>query len=298
MKGVSRTRGIIAVVLVVALTGAIAATYRLGSIQVQTSADDELYLQSSKSLKRFSLGFSGLLANIYWTRAVQYFGAKRLAQSTHYESLYPLLDIATDLDPNLLVAYQDGAIFLSAAPPGGAGEPDRAVDLLEKGVRENPDYWRFYFTLGFVHYMDRKDFAAAHNAFVRGSEVPGALPWMRTMAATMAERAGERTTAAAIWSRLFESTQDRDIRETASQHLTALRVDAEVEALEDRVRLFREKAGQLPGTWVDLVRFGLLRGIPLDPTSRPYRLQTDGSVQVEDPQRFPFITHGSSSSSK
>lgn len=278
-------------IMAAALAGAVASSYeiRAGNEGPATN-DDVLYFQSSKNLRRFSLGYSSLLADIYWTRAVQYFGSKHLSHSRHYELLYPLLNIATDLDPELIVAYQNGAIFLSAAPPGGAGESDKAVALLEKGIRANPDYWRFYFTLGFIQYMDRKDYKAAQEAFERGSQSPGALPWMKVMAAMMAQHAGESEIAVAIWTRLYESTEDAGIRDTALQHLTALRVDAEVSRLQEIVDLFRQKSGKAPTGWIDLIRLRLLVGIPLDPAGNPYRLDPNGKVRVEDPQKFPFFT--------
>src|SRR5258707_3621565 len=118
----------------------------------EATLEEVLYLPSGKTVKHLSLGYSGLLADIYWTRAVQYFGGKHAQQSMRYDLLYPLLDITTDLDPHLIEAYHSGSVFLSQPPPDGAGQPDKAVALLEKGIRENPSYWRLYFTLGFVHY--------------------------------------------------------------------------------------------------------------------------------------------------
>jgi hypothetical protein len=292
MSTMPTQQGVLAAIMVGALAGSIAVSRQISSLKSTQSADEVLYIQSSKNLKHFSLGYSSLLADIYWTRAVQYFGARHLARSTHYDLLYPLLDIATDLDPQLIVAYQDGAIFLSSSPPGGAGQSDKAVDLLGKGIRANPQYWRFYFTLGFIQYVDRKDYSAAREAFERGSEVPGALPWMKSMAATMAEHAGESSTALAIWSRLYESTQDPSIRETASRHLASLRVDMEIAQLERLVRLVRDKTGAQPASWSDLIRLHVLRGIPLDPSGEPYRLTPDGRVEVQHPERFPFITQG------
>ena len=86
-----------------------------------------------------------------------------------------------------------GSIFLCQKPPDGAGQPDKAVALVEKGIRANPSYWRLYFTLGFIHYIDRHDYKAAEQAFQKGSEVPGALPWMKVMAARMADHAEDPT---------------------------------------------------------------------------------------------------------
>jgi hypothetical protein len=239
-----------------------------------------------------SLGYNGLLADIYWTRAVQYFGNKHLRHSMRYDLLDPLLDITTDLDPKLIVAYQDGAIFLSQQPPEGAGQPDKAVALLEKGLRENPSYWRLYFTLGFVHYLERHDTKAAQEAFTKGSQVPGALPWMKVMAARMAENSQDVGTALDLWGAIYQDNIDKTIRETAWSHIVSLKADAEIDEMEHVVQVYRERTGTLPARWADLVHARLLPGIPLDPTGEALNLMPDGTVEVHDPSQFPFLGQG------
>ncbi len=254
----------------------------------ESTLEEVLYLPSGKALQRLSLGYSSLLADIYWTRAVQYFGS-RVQRSTRYELLDPLLEITTDLDPHLIVAYQDGSIFLSQQPTWGAGEPDKAVALLEKGIRNNPEYWRLYFTLGFVHYVDRHDYKAAEQAFRKGSEVPGALPWMRVMAARMAEKGADLGTAVALWQGVYNNTNDKELKQTATMHLDSLRADADMNELDRRIQLYRQKTGALPARWSDLIRAGLLPGIPLDPTGVPYKLEANGQVNIQDPSKFKFL---------
>src|SRR5579864_1714407 len=163
--------------LVTVFTGSVVGRRQAEKIQgPQATLHEILYMPSGKTVKRLSLGYSSLLADIYWTRAVQYFGAKHLRHARRYDLLYPLLDITTDLDPKLTVAYEYGSVFLSQKPPSGAGQPDKAVLLAEKGVRANPEFWRLYFILGFIHYIDRHDPQSAQIAFEKGSKVPGALP--------------------------------------------------------------------------------------------------------------------------
>src|SRR5262249_45678881 len=236
----------------------------------------------------------------YWTRAVQYFGSRHEKvvasleeqRSTRYDLLYPLLDITTDLDPQLIPAYQSGSIFLSLRPPGGAGQPAKAVTLVEKGIRENPTYWRLYFTLGFIHYFDRRDYAAAEQAFQKGSEIPGALPWMKVMAARMAEHAHDINTAVQLWKGVYDMSQDKMVKQSAWDHSASLEVDGALDTLERQVQNYREKTGSLPSGWPDLVRAGLLPGIPVDPTGSPFRLMKDGTVTVKDPSKFPFLGEG------
>ena len=282
-----------ALLVLVAFAGSILALNTVEEARgKQATLEEILYLPSGKTLKKLSLGYSGLLADIYWTRAVQYYGEKHQQEAMRYDLLNPLLDITTDLDPHLIIAYEFGSIFLSQKPPAGAGQPEKAVALVEKGIRANPDYWRLYFTLGFTYYFDLKDYTGAEQAFAKGAENPNAMPWMKVMAATMAQRAGQPSTAMELWKHLYESSQDKSMRENALQHMTALKVDYDVTELEKRVQAFRQNTGKLPSSWPDLVRAGLLRGIPADPNGNPYKLMPDGNVQVADPDNLPFITQG------
>jgi tetratricopeptide (TPR) repeat protein len=281
---------IAALLLVALLAGSVATRRHVEQLRGnQSTLEEVLYLPSGKTVKRLSLGYSSLLADIYWTRAVQYFGSRHIQHIERYDLLAPLLDITTDLDPHLIVAYENGAIFLSQHQPDGAGEPDKAVALVEKGIRNNPSYWRLYFTLGFIHYVDRHDYKAAQQAFEKGSEVPGALTWMKVMAARMAEKSDDPSTAGYLWKTIYETTTDKDIKQTALKHLASLKAQADIEELERRTQAYEQRFGKPPETWVDLIRTGLLRGVPADPDGTPYRLRLDGTVQVEDPKKFPYI---------
>jgi tetratricopeptide (TPR) repeat protein len=251
-----------------------------------------LYISSPQALKRLSLGYGGLLADIYWTRAVQYFGSKHFAGSQHYDLLAPLLEITTALDPHLTVAYEFGANFLASKPPNGAGMPQRAVELSEFGIRNNPDDWRLYYDLGFIYYMELKDYKHAAEAFARGSQVSGAHPFLRVMAAQMAQHGGELRMAQMMWSTTYQSTQDSDVRANAATHLRALQVEQDVTDLENLAIAYRAKMGHLPGSFADLQAAGTLREIPVDPLGHTYKLTSEGHVEVRTPDDFPFLTKG------
>jgi hypothetical protein len=286
----NRTVTVVATLLLVLLFAAsVLALRQVDAVRGREATLEEvLYMPSGKTLKRMSLGYSSLLADIYWTRAVQYFGSKHIQHSMRYDLLDPLLQITTDLDPHLIVAYQSGAIFLSQRPPEGAGQPDKAVALLEKGLRDNPTYWRLYFTLGFIHYLERHDVKAAEQAFRTGSKIPGALPWMQVMAARMAEKSQETSNAIELWNAIYHQDDiDKTIRETAFNHIVSLKADAQIDELEGLVRAYRERTGMLPNRWAQF-----LPGIPLDPLGTAYKLMPDGRVEVQDPSKFSFLGQG------
>ena len=264
----------------------------IDQLRPRATIEDVLYLKSS-NLKWISLGYTGLMADIYWTRAVQYYGGRHYVDSPHFELLAPLLDITTDLDPKLVVAYEYGATFLAPKPPTGAGLPDHAVELVEKGIRANPDKWRLYYCLGFLHYMERKDYEAAAQAFLRGSQVPNAHPWLRLLAGKMAQKANDTQTARMMWTATYDTSQDESIKENAAQHLIAIQVAEDATGLEKIAALYRTQTGHLPSTFHDMAAANLLPGLPLDPLGQPYVLTAQGTVEVRHPEKFKFLEKGS-----
>jgi tetratricopeptide (TPR) repeat protein len=258
----------------------------------QSLAQEALYVRSSKALRRMSLGYTGLLADIYWTRAVQYFGEQHHANSRDFRLLAPLLEVTTELDPRLLPAYQFGANFLAPQPPSGAGLPGAALALMKYGIEHNPDQWQLYYNMGFLYYTEFKDYAKAADAFAQGARLPVTNPFMPILAAQMAQHAGEFDTARMLWSTTYQSTQDALVRQNAIEHLLALRVDEDVTQLEQVVEEYREQTGRLPASMGDLERAGLIHGTPADPKGRPYRLMPDGRIEVQDSQSIFFITKG------
>jgi hypothetical protein len=264
---------------------------RIDRVRDDEPLQEVLYIPSPKVVKRMSLGYSGVLADIYWTRVVQYFGTKHKAKSKEYLLLGPLLEMTTTLDPKLLPAYQFGSVFLAQKPPEGAGDPAAAARLVEKGIHENPEAWRLYYDLGYIYWLELKDPAKAADAFDRGSKVPKAHSWMRVMAAALAGHAGETETAIYMWSNILNSTDDKTLKANALTRLLCLRVDSDVKLLQDRVDQFTKEKGNLPSGWPELISSGMLRRAPVDPKNNAYRL-VGGRVQVAQPDLFPFITHG------
>ncbi|HET7440837.1 MAG TPA: hypothetical protein VFJ47_05990 [Terriglobales bacterium] len=280
------------VLLVICMMTSVLLLQRVDQMRKGATLEEVLYITSPKMLKRLSLGYEGLLADIYWTRAVQYFGRKLEAYSNNFNLLPPLLEITTALDPHLIVAYQFGGNFLAPAPPNGAGMPDKAIQLMEFGIRNNPDDWHLYYQLGFIYYIEKKDYASAEKAFERGTKVPNAHPFLKILAAQMAQHAGQIETARMLWTTTYQTTQDKLIRATAVKHLRALQVDEAVTVLQARVSQYQEKNGHLPASFSAMVAAGYLSGIPVDPDGHPYKLMADGSIELRTPDDFPFVKKG------
>jgi tetratricopeptide (TPR) repeat protein len=243
---------------------------------------DEVLVRSPKLMKLVTLEYGTLAADIYWTRAVQYYGSKHLGQDPNLESLWPLLDVATTLDAGLLPAYRFGAMFLSEPEPRGAGRPDLAVQLLERGLKANPDHWRLYQDLGNVYYLELKDYTKAGEAYLAGSKKAGAQPWMKIMAARFLEKGDSRDTATILWTELYNSSSDAAIKENARVNLQLLRADEDIEHLNALAKEFAAKVGRPPKSVGEMVQSGLIPGVPGDPTGYPYAIGSDGKAAISE----------------
>ena len=292
MRASRQITAVFGVLLIACIAGSVLLLRGLDRLRSHATLEEVLYIPSPKVMKRLSLGYDGLLADIYWTRAVQYFGNKLNVGAENFNLLAPLLEITTVLDPHLVVAYEYGSNFLAPHPPNGAGMPDRAIKLDEFGILNNPNEWRLYYDLGFIYYTELHDYARAADAFVRGSRVPHAHPFLKILAGQMAEHAGDLQTARAMWSLTYDTAQEKSIRANAAAHLRALQVDEDVPVLEAIVERFRQRTHQLPAGFAELARLGWVRGIPVDPLGHPYKLMADGRVELRDPDDFPFIRKG------
>jgi hypothetical protein len=249
---------------------------------------DELLLSSPSAVQKISLGYGSLLADIYWTRAVQYYGSRVGTDHPNFDLLWPLLDITTTLDPKLVTAYRFGAIFLSEPGRGGAGRTDLAVKLVKRGIAANPNRWRLGADLGFLYYWRMKDYPDSAAAYIQASKVRGSPLWLKMMAARVAQKGGSLETSRMIWSQLYESTQDAMVRKRASEMLRGLKAQEDEAQLDELAAQYQKRFGHFPTSMGELRDAGLVRGIPLDPDGYPYIFGPDGKSQL-NPQSSVVI---------
>ena len=282
---------------------ALATVLMAGAVQVQAmrervyppaaAIEDDLYVRSGAALRRLTVAYNALGADVYWIRSLQYFGGtkRRLAQLRgpepppmlaldEYPLLYPLLDITTSLDPRFNIAYRFGAVFLAEPYPGGPGRSDLAIALLEKGLYERPDKWEYMQDIGFVHYWYDHDYAAAARWFKKASEVPAAPWWLGSLAATTLAVGGDRQSSRIMWEAIRQSAENDWLRQDAERRLAQLRALDEIDRLQRVVDAFFRRTGRPPSGWVDLERARELPGVPLDPARTPYELGAEGRVRL------------------
>jgi tetratricopeptide (TPR) repeat protein len=247
--------------------------------------EEFLYFSSGETVKKMSLGMEGLVADIYWIRTVQYFGRKVLdsglplaagrTKEIRMDLLAPLLKIIVTLDPQHTRAYRFGAMFL----------PERdlpaAIELLEYGVRNNPDDWRLYQDLGYINWQ-ANNYTEAGKWYELGGHKEGAPWWMRDLAGFMKIKGESREAARAIYSS-YLSSDDPNIYSQAVSRLKQLQSLDEMDAINALLASYKAQTGSCPATLrpfaAKLRAMGLtLNGelVPVDPDGFAYVLDAGG----------------------
>ncbi len=264
-------------------------------------SEETLYLNSGATIKKMSLGLDGIIADIYWIRTVQYFGGKLLeanaplsmnsTKNIRMDLLAPYLKIIVDLDPQHIQAYRFGAIFL----------PERdlpaAIALLEHGIEQNPQNWRFYQDIGYI-YWQAGNYEKAAEYYERGGQVPGAAWWMRDMAGFMRIKGGSRDTARAVYSQYTDS-DDPQIRKQATLRLQQLVALDELDLLNAVMTCFKEQTGHCPENFRVMVaalrspsfddRLSVKLNLSVkDVQERKRNLRINEEMQLVDPEGFAY----------
>jgi hypothetical protein len=252
---------------------------RLG---VHRAQEEVLYLWSGQHVRRLFPGFESLAADVYWLRTVQYFGSSKLFSSRRdFALLRPLIDITTTLDPRLEIAYRYGAIFLSEPPPGGAGRPQEGVKVLERGALNLPRSWRLRQDLGFFRYLFLHDARGAAETLLEAARIPGSAFWLRTMAADLLGKGGDRPSARRMWQQMYDEAEPGIIKENARIRLSILDSLDTADALAARVKAFESRGGRLAARLDELRSAGLWRGPLTDAAGVAFRYDgTSGKVSI------------------
>jgi hypothetical protein len=286
--------GAVASLALVALAGVLQFARERSYPTPSIITEERLTLTSAPLLKRLTAGYNTLAADLYWIRSIQYYGSTklRLAQAVSappgagpddeppYALLAPLLDITTTLDPYFNIAYRFGAIFLAEPYPGGAGRPDLAVALLEKGLQARADKWEYMQDIGFVHYWWRRDTRAAAAWFDRASRAPGAPWWLRSLAANTLVQGGDRRASRLMWETIRESAEIDWLRRDAERRLLQLQALDDIDGLQRIVDDLASRGATLEPGWGWLIARRILPGVPVDPSGAPYVLDPDGRVRL------------------
>lgn len=107
------------------------------------------------------------LAGYLWIRTefyIHYSGNVTINQLT--EIAYYTRFI-TMLDPNFVEAYDFGAYQLAFF----VNKPQEGLNFIKEGVKNNPNYWKLYYTAGIIYSQKEKNYVEAGKCFIKAEKL-------------------------------------------------------------------------------------------------------------------------------
>jgi tetratricopeptide (TPR) repeat protein len=227
-----------------------------------------LYLPSGKYLKPISFGYYTLLSDFIYLWSIQYYGDPGFHPRVEY--LKHTYDIITELDPHYLDAYQTGALFMFYE----GRNPKAGLDLLDQGLKNNPDQWILPLDAGFYCMMSLKNKEMAAEYFRKASKIPGAVTLAKRAEASMRFKMGDKLTAFSLWSQVYEEVEQASIKQIAFQHMHDLRVLMDLDILRKGIHTYRKQFKRNPLNLEQLLSHRFIPNLPADPEGSPYRYES------------------------
>ncbi|MGH9575687.1 MAG: hypothetical protein ACRD40_19435, partial [Candidatus Acidiferrales bacterium] len=140
--------------------------------------------------------------------------------------------------------------------------------------------------LGFLYYWRMKDYPDAAAAYLQASRIPNSPPWIKLMAARVAQTGGSIETSEIIWAQIYSSTKDPSIRKEAGAQLQGLKTQEDMVQLGNLASEYKKQAGRYPASEEELRAAGFLPGIPVDPAGFPYEFDADGKARLSSKTTF------------
>ena len=114
------------------------------------------------------------------------------------------------------------------------------------------------------------DSAHASEALLEGAQVPGAPPFLKTLAAQVLVKGGERQSAKMLWQQIYEQSEPGQLKDNAALHLGQLRSFDAIDALNAASAEFARRGGRLPASLEELRRSGLTDSPIVDAAGIPF----------------------------
>jgi tetratricopeptide (TPR) repeat protein len=233
------------------------------------------------AVKVAALGYHTLLADVYWLEAIQYF-AETIDKGKPPNDLYAMADFITDLDPHFCFAYYFTGLNLFIE--GGRGR--YVVEILEKGKKNCPTYWKIPFQLGFYYYYALDRYEPAAEDLELAYKLTG-YNGFALLASRIRAEGGTPEFAIRFLSEMVSQTEDPQAKAAFMRRIQELRAEVIISDLDDAVDLYSGIEGRYPRDPGELIAAGLISGVPPHPVpahrfvylSEQHRFENDPPIQ-------------------
>ena len=267
---------IVALALLIASAGAIYFA-RTESRHLKTAMNDPerapLYLPDVAYVRLVTFGYDTFASKLLWFSTVNYFG-KEFTGTHDYRWLGHMCELVTTLDPKARHAVEFCGTLLSWI----AKEPEKSEALLTRAIAQEPGYWRYRYLRGFNYWYFRDRLDLAKEDFLKASAIPGAPPFLASLASRLIAKDSGPTLARQFLEEMIANTTDPVAKKALLGKLLKARMTEQLWIIQTAADAFHEKEGRKAESVAELVEKGFLRGVAKDPYGGDYFLE-DGTAK-------------------
>ena len=228
-----------------------------------------IYIPSGKYLRYACFGHSSLLADLIYIWAIQYFSNYSVPERFQY--ITHVFSIISELDPEYLDPYQTGALIAIY----DARDFDTAMEILELGLKKNPEQWIFPWQAGHYAQILLKDFELAKKYYQTAMEIEGSPPITKRLYSNAIYELGDYDVAWKNWLEIYKNSDDERVKKIASNHLYRTKATMDIQEITDALTEYQKRFNRLPEKLADLVASGFLDALPQDLDGQDYIYDSD-----------------------
>jgi hypothetical protein len=237
-----------------------------------------------ETMRALARPFLQLAADYYWVQTIQATGAA--GNELQYKDIYYYADYVTQLDPTFFYAY----LFAAPAMTYNRGRETwvnttESTQLLEKGLAVFPYDIRLRILYAYNLSAYHGQYAKAAEVAEETSKLPGAPPYLKSLATRLYAQGGKVEDGLALAQSLVDSAPDPETRAEFEKRVKELELERELQAIDRAINAYKARTGKLPDPLQELVKAGDLASLPADPFGGQIVLGADGrshSTAVED----------------
>lgn len=252
----------------------------LDTIKAKASKNLVWDVPEARTIRIMTFGFEPIVADFYWAKSLIYIAGQFDREHKDYTPLWKVCDVITDLDRRFTIVYHYGSLFIS----GLAKEPEKAIELLKKGLDRNEKDWRFRWLLnydvGTTYSFRLGDREAARPYLDAAARDPNCPPGITGLVAKVlsAQSAERYKVAFEIWKERRDKARGPIMRQIAEEEMRRAQSNIYLEELRDAAAKFEEHYGKKPGSVAELMEAGMISAVPEDPLGGRFDINDDGDV--------------------
>jgi tetratricopeptide (TPR) repeat protein len=275
IASIATNAALIALLVALGLGGYLVNQRLEGSREAAKATGDVGPLPDGKALRVLSLGFDRVVADLFWVRTVYYIGDDQ-SDAVGYPEAARLADFVTDIDPGFRTVY----VVMSGAITVLQGDPDAAIELLQKGIR-HVEHWKLHFLLGFTYFVEKLDYERAAVEMQTAAE-KGGPPYLPLLASRLYADAGDPQTALAFIQARLREESNPDARDALQERYKSLWIARDLVRIDDAIEAYEETRNAMPRSIAELLEAGLLEHEPRDPAGGTYSIEKGRAATAID----------------